>query len=585
MQIFRSLVCLVLMVLPLAIRAQTTGTEVPAELVAERLLVHTDRQLYISGEVIWFRLLAFAADTDQLSDFSQVAYVELISPDRIPVSRVKIDLNAGQGNGSIELPQALNSGSYVLRAYTQAMRNGAETDFARSKLIILNPGQAVVRADAARAGDYAGFVPEHPTLTVDPARSLNIQIETVQATVGQRSEAVLEITTTDAAGRPVSADLSLAVALQATENTGTVPLFQEGSRPAGRPAVAPGSIRYAPEDRGMNLSGKVIDEVTQSGAADADIFLAFPGDVARVYMARTDEAGNFSFLLPELYGLRQVVLQTHPEETRNLRMELTDEFHPIAAKDQTTFILPPDWVPVANAALVNAQVRQSYQSFELPPVYEVGNHFDSIPFFGQPEALYRLDDYNRFPLPEFFFEIVLEVAVKGKYGSERVEVINEWESPFEDPKPLLLVDGVPVFDQRTFLKINNKLIETAEIVTEPFWLNPLFYNGVIQLISFEKDGRCFRLPENALQRSFLTLLPERQFSVPDYAAQPDSRLPDFRNTLYWDPSVHTDEQGKATVRFFTGDAVGNFEIRLEGVSPEGHLGSSAGSLEVVKEVR
>jgi hypothetical protein len=175
--------------------------------------------------------------------------------------------------------------------------------------------------------------------------------------------------------------------------------------------------------------------------------------------------------------------------------------------------------------------------------------------------------------------------VKGKYGSERLEVINDWDRPFADPDPLFLVDGVPVFDQRAFLKINNKLIEWAEIVTEPFWLNPLFYNGIIQLKSFERDGRCIRLPANALQRSFLTLLPERQFSIPDYDSQADSRLPDFRNTLYWNPMVRTDENGKATVRFFTGDSPGHFEIHLEGVSDEGYLGSGSGKLEVVKLAR
>lgn len=552
---------------------------------AEQLLIQTDRQLYISGEIIWFKVFAFEWEMEQLSDFSQVAYLELISPERIPISRVKIKMEHGRGNGTIELPQALNSGNYVLRAYTQSMRNGDVEDFARVKLIILNPDQSVVRADAADPETYAGFAPDHPVMPVGPNRMMNIQVAPAQAGVGQRSEAVLEITTTDANGRPVAADLSLSVALKTTEKPSARLLFNESADFPPFDNWRPKAINHLPEDRGMRLNGRVIDEATQSGAAEAIVFLAFPGEVALVYLAETDENGNFSFLLPELYGLRQVVLQTNPEDTRSLRMELVDEFHPIPAMDKQAFVLPPDWVPQANAALINAQVQQSYQSFELPPSYEVANPFDSIPFFGSLDARYRLDDYNRFPIPEFFFEIVYEVMVKGKFGSERLEVVNDWESPFDNPNPLFLVDGVPVFDQRAFLKINNKLIEWAEIVTEPFWLNPLFYNGIIQLKSFEKDARCFRLPENALQRSFLTFLPDRQFSIADYETQMDSRLPDFRNTLYWNPSVRTGENGKATIRFFTGDSTGNFEIHAEGVSDKGMLGSAVSELEVVKEVK
>jgi hypothetical protein len=552
---------------------------------AEQLMIHTDRQLYISGEIIWFKVMSFRWEMDQLSDFSKVAYLDLISPEGIAVSRVKINLEEGRGNGSIELPQALNSGNYHLRAYTQAMRNGDEEDFAVVKLIILNPGQAVVRADPNKPDTYTRFEPQSPTRPVSSNQVMDIQVKPVQQTVGQRREAVLEITTTDANGRPVVADLSLSVALQTSEKTVAQPLFVETETLSPFDPWRPAKMNYQAENRGMYLRGRVIDEATQDGAPNATIFLAFPGETAMVYLEETDENGEFSFLLPELYGLRQVVLQTHPEETRSLRMELASAFHTPPSLDRETFILPPDWVPLANAALVNAQVQQSYQSFELPPVFDQRSYFDTLPFFGHPEVRYVLDDYSRFPIPEFFFEIVIEVAVKGKYGSERLEVINEWESPFDNPDPLFLVDGVPVFDQRAFLKINNKLIEAAEVVTEPFWLNPIFYNGVIQLLSFEKDGRCFRLPENALQRSFLTLLPERQFSIPDYASQTDSRLPDFRNTLYWNPSVQTDENGKATVRFFTADSVGDFEIHVEGIATEGQLGSAVGIIEVVKEVK
>ena len=70
----------------------------------------------------------------------------------------------------------------------------------------------------------------------------------------------------------------------------------------------------------------------------------------------------------------------------------------------------------------------------------------------------------------------------------------------------------------------------------------------------------------------------------DFFHQRDSflafRLPDFRNTLYWNPSIQTDDQGRGTVRFYASDAVGKYEVRVEGVSESGWLGSATEVLRV-----
>lgn len=564
---------------------QPAGSAATTEIVPERLLLRTDRQLYISGETIWFKLMAFQGEDARISTFSEVAYLELIDPGATPITRVKLDMENGSGSGSIELPGGLSSGTYTVRAYTQEMRNGRESDFCKAHLIILNPRQPVAKADPEDPEAYRQFEPTSPRWNVGPDRYLDIQLLTEQQEFDQRTPVSLKITTVDAAGRPVPAELSLSVALSAGSDNRDRSLFKKHTSGPSWTTAVPQKRAFEPEDRGMLVKGTVYNESTQSGAPGVDVYLAFPGSTALVYVDVTDEAGGFSFLLPKMYGLRQIVLQTRTEQEMPLRIELAEEFHAIPAAQADVFVLPPDWIPQANASLANAQIRQSYQSFELPPVYKPEEPYADIPFYGSPEALYRLDDYNRFPLPEFFYEIVNEVMVRGKYGNERVAVFNEWGAPFQDLPPLLLVDGVPVFDQRTFLKINNKLIESAAIVTEPFWLNPRFYNGIINLISFDKDGRCFRLPESALQRSLLTLLPEREFPLSDYEAQKDNRLPDFRNTLYWNPSIQTDANGEATVQFFTSDTIGAFEVRVEGIAENGLLGSGHTTFRVVKTVK
>ncbi|MBK9337574.1 MAG: carboxypeptidase regulatory-like domain-containing protein [Lewinellaceae bacterium] len=62
----------------------------------------------------------------------------------------------------------------------------------------------------------------------------------------------------------------------------------------------------------------------------------------------------------------------------------------------------------------------------------------------------------------------------------------------------------------------------------------------------------------------------RVFYVPPYdqQQQPETRT-DFRSTIFWNPSVRTDQQGKAQVEFFASDAVTNFRATLEGIADAG----------------
>jgi uncharacterized protein YfaS (alpha-2-macroglobulin family) len=60
--------------------------------------------------------------------------------------------------------------------------------------------------------------------------------------------------------------------------------------------------------------------------------------------------------------------------------------------------------------------------------------------------------------------------------------------------------------------------------------------------------------------------PVRVFPVPDYKPGYDGPRNDFRETVYWNPSVATGKDGKATVKFFLSDAVTSFRAIAEGTS-------------------
>ncbi len=47
--------------------------------------------------------------------------------------------------------------------------------------------------------------------------------------------------------------------------------------------------------------------------------------------------------------------------------------------------------------------------------------------------------------------------------------------------------------------------------------------------------------------------------------------PDHRTTLYWNPKVKTDANGKASVKFYATDISKRYLVILEGVSDDGTI--------------
>ncbi|MCY1523691.1 hypothetical protein D9M68_585960 [compost metagenome] len=73
---------------------------------------------------------------------------------------------------------------------------------------------------------------------------------------------------------------------------------------------------------------------------------------------------------------------------------------------------------------------------------------------------------------------------------------------------------------------------------------------------------------------------EKEFYSPKYSITNNPAAPDLRSTIFWEANVVTDENGKATVSFFTADQPANYSIRMEGTDLQGRFGVQKGSIKV-----
>jgi hypothetical protein len=62
----------------------------------------------------------------------------------------------------------------------------------------------------------------------------------------------------------------------------------------------------------------------------------------------------------------------------------------------------------------------------------------------------------------------------------------------------------------------------------------------------------------------------KEFYNPNYSTLPTEV--DYRRTLYWNPAVKTDKEGKALIQFYNNSSCKNFSISAETITPQGVMG-------------
>lgn len=104
----------------------------------EKLFIHTDKEHYLSGEILWFKAYTVNAANHALTNLSKVAYIELLDQNNKPILQSKISLENGSGSGSVYVPLTISNGNYKLRAYTKWMQNFGPDLFFEKQISLIN---------------------------------------------------------------------------------------------------------------------------------------------------------------------------------------------------------------------------------------------------------------------------------------------------------------------------------------------------------------------------------------------------------------------------------------------------------------
>jgi len=106
--------------------------------IKEKVLLVTDRDLYLSGEKILFIANVIVEDRDTEDKLSNILYIEIFKEGKVFIQK-KFRIEDGLVKGYIQLPDELLSANYYLRAYTMFMRNGEAENFFNTLIRVVNP--------------------------------------------------------------------------------------------------------------------------------------------------------------------------------------------------------------------------------------------------------------------------------------------------------------------------------------------------------------------------------------------------------------------------------------------------------------
>ncbi len=344
-------------------------------------------------------------------------------------------------------------------------------------------------------------------------------------------------------------------------------------------------IKYGREKENHFLYGKLIDRRSQKPLADEYLLLSTPGKSAIFQYARTDNNGDFSFSLPINEKMNDIIIQPDKPAT-NKSIRLKSSFTELKAEAGLKNIQSSgELKPYLSEMTVNYQVRKIYgisDSKRQPAGEEVP--VQAKRFYGKPDIELFMDDYIKLPvMQEVFFELVPGVAIRKKKSDWEIKLLDQDYNTVQEGPPVIMVDGVIIEDPSIIAELDPDIVERIDVIKEMYYVGDYMFFGIVNVVTRAGDFSNFSLPDYAIRLSYKVADKVNDFCTPEYstAEMRESRVPDFRNTLYWNPSVKYDNDKSMKVEFWSGDLKSDYEINIQGITSGGYPVSFKRTIRVV----
>lgn len=533
----------------------------------ERIAIHLNSTVLLTGEQLFLTVYCLDASSGKPTSLSTIAYVELVGENGKPFLQSKVKLNDGIGGGTFLLPAHMNSGNYTLIVYTRWMRNFAESEFFQKQLTVINP----LRLEAAQ------LTPDNVQEQIVSGRETSASLLRASLDKKQyntREQVMLDLANSDSLAARFS------ISIRALEDD-TVFNEEPGWTVMKNPSTASQPIKFLPDLRGELVTGKVMAKSTRLPLARSLVSLSAPSVDFLFLISETDSSGRFYFNVPFIES-GQLLITVPGKKTDDFSVELESPFlENYSSFLPSAFKLQAKHLKAVEKRFIHQQVEYAFSAVKRDSVTvsTTDEHF-----YGIPEKRYVLDRFTRFPtMEDVFREIIPEVVVKKRGETFSLEMFNyKYDFRFANT-PLVLIDGIPVEDIARVMAYDPMLIKQISIRSRRYFYGAMVCDGIVSIETFTGEAKGLKL-ENVKTVEYIPPVPAGSVFSPSYDSTADlSRVPDYRNQLFWLSDAVVIGQGTQRFSFFTSDIAGKFLISIKGVRANGEVISQVKVLEVIKK--
>ena len=550
--------------------AQKPGTDsllLKSDLYREKFHLFTDRNIYATGEKIFFRAYNLSDPALKKGPWSTVLYMELLDATNKSFANGKYPLEKWGSSGYITVPANLPTGNYYLRAYTKWMRNFSPYEYAYYLITIINPYSEETN-DILNLELKEDSTPHLNTGEIMVIKDI-VKCSTSQEDYNKRKKITLNIKI------PYKEWISPDGYCVSVIKSGAINSNIYGLNFSNfKEHEIPSEIKFYPEMKGISLSGSIIKKDLNIPSAYSEVHLSALGENPYYIGYLTEQQGRFLFSLPDWHESRNFYIAVETKDEDPVEILIDNDFSTdLVNLPGIPFTLSGEEKNIAREIMFNMQLDKAYKhardltadSAMVNPQYNL--------FYGNPTFTLKTGDYVKLPTLEEFFHELMMPSVSVIKRKDRSDIVMKGNNPdIAFYKPLLLLDFVPVFNADNLLKISPEYIRQIEVINSTYVRGNMCFGGIISVFSHKGDMAGIDLPENSIFFDFKTYEPQDEITFPDYSDSPaNKRIPDFRNTMYWNPDLRGSPGETISCEFFTSDNTGEYIILVRGITEQGSI--------------
>ena len=503
---------------------------------SDLMRIYTDKDCYLAGEQLWIKV---NVDNDALpgNAISRVAYVEICDTAQVYVQG-KVALQQGAGWACIHLPQTMHSGVYQLTAYTRYMRNCQSESYPRKYVAVMNTLGSSEKDDRV-INDLA-------SVEDNASKSLDMGMKGDKSSYGLREKVSLSWPSQLADAKELVLSVvrkDCAVNLPALESQ--LPVKENGAH-------------WLPECEGHIVTAKIEGEDLPDEALTQ---LSCVGKEMKLFEGQQIKKGVYQFFTYGVNDRQDVVLTALADDGKTYRMEMETPF-----AENLPVSVPNLVCQYEDSELVDRSV--ALQLSQAMPKVVLQKEVEEMIYGRLPDKTYNLDEYVRFnTVQECIVEFVMGISISKENGKNTIRMLDGNSKNYNLFPVLVLVDGVAFNDHSEVLGYNARQLHYIHQYRGDYFLGDSYYGGILSLITHRGMLTDIRMHEHMQMMGYEFPQERPVFEMPLYeeAESRMSRRPDFRHTMYWNPSL----EGKSGVEFYTSDLQGEYVAVLQGVGADG----------------